>query len=887
MPRRRNRFRPFALLFALLALFVAHIIFAGPEIYLQIGAFINESNAEQLAEKTREEVTTPVIIDHGLRFHSVRLGPIDNRESADALRQTLHRQKDEVIYIRVKAEKLAPQKTLDLSNTPLFLVDLPIIDNKRAKSPANPPIPSTPHFVQKKTDKADILDNDELAHSAVTSKLKPNDKPKERAKTKSPANPPIPSTPHIEQKKPAEANLDNNGELVQSSTTDKINPNYKPKETPKRLWNLRQADIRSVINEVAKETGKNFIIDPRVQGKISIISGKPINAAELYPVFLSMLQVSGFAAIPSGKVIKIIPNIDARSQASDLRSRKGFGRGDEMVVQVVPVEYVSSEQLVPILRPLMPQWSNVAAYGPSNMLILSGRADNIKRLAYIIHQVDSSSSNGIDMVPLRNALAMDVVSTIKSLLDSQKSRSYQRHATVAADDKSNTILISGSKTERLRIRILISQLDRRNRNNSGNTDVVYLRYLRAQDLIPILAGVAKANFSGSVGTAIGTVTTPTLDSSTPVSGDSGSNNNSETPAPQQVSQNADAGGISPNTQASSSSSEGDKKPKVQIIAEPNTNSIIISAPIAVMRTLKNIIAKLDTRPAQVLVEALIAEIDENDVNQLRIDWGMVTNTNGTEAFNPGFAIINSRTRLSQFQVQLKALVSNKRANILSTPSVVVLDNRQAKILVGKEVSVQDSTYPGTGTGGGVANPYSTFTRQNVALHLYVRPQISQGNSIQLQIDHGNDTLADAASATNGRPVINKSSILTSVLVNSGDLLVLGGLVQNGLQKNNDHIPIIGDLPGVGELFQSNKRIRDKKVLMVFIRPIILSSERNNLQVTGSKYQSIRSEQLTWLQKEPFHKDNKELVLKPLKKLKLPPPFYHNMVKASPYERRRR
>ncbi len=801
-------------------------------VYLQLGAFLNKDNASNLVKTTQKRTKTPVIIKDGKRFHMVRVGPLKDKEAAVHEQHVLNYKDEDVSFV-----ELAALSATNLSQTTSTEVK-----------------PSTPEEMVVKT-KAKALKHETAFKPPVI-------KSDTVAKTEDEASkPPI--------------------------LHNKINPNYKPKAKAKRLWNLRQADIRSVINEVAKETGHNFIIDPRVQGKISIISGTPIDADELYQVFLSIMQVSGFAVIPAGKVTKIIPNIDARSLGSDdWRNIRGHGRGDEMVVQIVPVKYVSSEQLVPILRPLMPQWSNIAAYGPSNMLILSGRASNIKRLAYIIHQVDSSSSNGIDMVPLKHALAMDVVATIKALLETQKTRSYQRHATVAADDKSNTILISGPKAERMRVRILISQLDRQNRNNNGNTEVVYLHYLRAQDLIPILAGVAKANFSGSVETTIGTITQPQLDSSTPNNSDGGNQSSgNDTPYPQ-LNQTMDSNNAAPNTQAASNASEGDKKPKVEIIAEPNTNAIIMSGPNAVMRTLKTIIRRLDVRPRQVLVEALIAEIDEKDVNTLGVEWGMVANINGQRAFQPGFAVINSRVRLSNFQLRLSALVNSRRANILSTPSVVVLDNRQAKILVGKEVSVQDSTYPGTAAGGGPANPYSTFTRKNVALHLYVRPQISHGRSIQMQIDHGNDTLADATDPTSGRPVFNKSSILTSVLVNSGDILVLGGLVQNGLSRNGQRIPILGDLPGVGELFKLNRRTHDKKVLMVFIRPIILNSEKTSLEVTGSKYYDVRHEQLNWMQNEPYHEQNMDLVVDPHRNIRLPDPFTNRRFSNNRYEHRR-
>ena len=671
--------------------------------------------------------------------------------------------------------------------------------------------------------------------------------------------------------------------------------NTKKSKPTTKLWNLRQANIRSVIEAVSQSTGKNFLIDPRVQGKVSIVSSKAITSEELYQVFLSMLQVSGYAAIPTGKVIKIIPNIDARSTGGDDDLAEQYAKGDEMIVQVVPVEYVSAEQLVPVIRPLMPQWSNVSAYSPSNTLILSGRADNIQRLAGIIKQVDTSSSNGIDAITLRYALAMDVVSTLKALTDTQKNRVYQRSATIAADDKSNTILVSGSKTERLRIRLLINQLDTKSASNIGNTAVIYLKYMKAQDILPILSGVAKANFSGSVGTTVGTITETPLDTSTPGSAgstdgssDSSSYNGYGNTAGQTSTANNSA--IAANTQASSDSSEGNSKPKVQIIADPNTNAIILSAPQTLLRTLKSIIAKLDMRPAQVLVEALITEINDSDINNLGLEWGMIApstdgNNNTSLQFSNGFAIIRSGISLNDFQARLTALVTTNRANILSTPSVVVLDNRQAKILVGRQISIQDSSYPGNANGVGQTNPFNTFTRQNVALHLYVRPQISQGGNIQMQIDHGNDSLptdSGAANAVSGRPVVNTSSIQTSVIVNTGDVLVLGGLVQHERRQSGEKIPILGDLPGIGRAFQNNSHSKDKKVLMVFIRPIILQDEKTSLQVTGSKYFDLRSQQQNWMKNyKPYDPDNKNMIYKPLDQTaKLPTPFAQRQTKRS-------
>ncbi len=660
-----------------------------------------------------------------------------------------------------------------------------------------------------------------------------------------------------------------------SDPTETVPPNSK-------LWNLRNADIRAVIAEVSRVTGKNFVIDPRVQGKISIVSSTPMNNNELYQVFLSVLQVSGYAAIPNGEIIKIIPNIDAKTQSPDLLSElKQPPKGDDMMVAVVPVHYVPSEQLVPVLRPLMPQWSSISAYAPSNMLILSGRANNIRSLADIIKQVDNSSANGIDMIPLRHSLAMDIAATLKDLIKVQPSMGGARtQLTVAADDRSNSLLISGSKTDRIRLRMLILKLDKESSEGlNSNTQVVYLNYLRAEDLVPILAGIAQANFSGNVGTTIGTVTRPILDSTNPASSLAG-NSNGQSPSstslyPTGGGSSLTSSGATANTTSATTQNEGTTKPSVQIIAEPNTNSIILNAPSSVIRVLKRVIIQLDIKPAQLLIEALVAEINQSDINDLGIEWGSDQQTGRPGDFRPGFAIINSKTRLDDFQAQIYALARENKANILSTPSVVVLDNRQAKILVGKQVSIASTTQPAN--AGGTTNngvPFTTFDRVNVALHLYVRPQITRGNGIQLQIDQGNDTLDPPVVAPNTTtPTFRISSIVTSVHVESGDIVVLGGLTQDSLGNENNRLPVLGDLPGLGRLFKRNTNSREKRVLMVFIKPIILRNERDNMHMTSEKYNNVRQHELDWLKsQDAYVQSNNSTVLPALKRAELPKPF---------------
>ena len=441
--------------------------------------------------------------------------------------------------------------------------------------------------------------------------------------------------------------------------------------------------------------------------------------------------------------------------------------------------------------------------------------------------------------------------------------------TLAADDRSNAVLISGSQADRLRLRVLILQLDGKGHHSSdSNTQVVYLHYMRAEDVVPILAGIAQANFSGTVGTTIGTVTRPALDSTNPESGI----------VNVQAAASGDTVGVNANPAltAGSTQTESGTKPMVQIIAEPNTNSVIINGPTTLIRTLKSVVSQLDIKPAQLLVEGMVAEINENDFKNLGIEWGSINQSSKkADSFRPGFAVLNSKTALSDFQAQIYALARQRKANILSTPSVVVLDNRQAKILVGKQVSVATSSYPNNAGGTTTASPFTTFDRMNVALHLYVRPQITRGQGIQMQIDEGLDTLDPLASSGDSEttPTFNISAIVTSVHVESGDVVVLGGLLQDSLASDNVGIPILGDIPGVGRLFQHNVKNREKKVLMVFIRPVILNTEANTVSVSGAKYNDTRLEQLAISRaQESFEQENRDTVLKPLKQGRLPKPF---------------
>lgn len=646
-----------------------------------------------------------------------------------------------------------------------------------------------------------------------------------------------------------------------------------------RLWNLRNVDIRQVIQEISLETGKNFIIDPRVQGKISIVSSTPIDDQAAYQMFLSALTVLGYSAVEQGNVVKIVPSMNVKQFALPLGSPENAGVGDEPIVRIVTVKNVSAQQLVPLLRPLLPEWGSLVAYAPSNLLIIAGNASNVSHVINIIQRVDTTNADGIDVMPLHYASATQVVKSIHQLQSGDNTEGASSQVNVAAESQGNMILISGPKSARLKMRVLISELDTPNANSSRNTHVIRLHFLQAQDIVPVLAGVAES-YGSTVGTVIGTISSQAAYNANEDSGttdndglaDSNSNNAASLPT-------ATSRGITTEQATTSETAGKADRPKVEIIGEPNTNSIIINAPPTLMSILKAVIKQLDVRPSQVLVEAMVAEVNENAAGSLGIQWGTVNSTNATGApngsntpvFQQGIGIING-SGLHGIQGVIQALQNDNAANILSTPSVVVLNNHEAKIEVGQQISVLDSNYPNNANGTTTATPYNTFNQEKVALHLYVTPSISKGNTVQLAIDQGNNTLQNPSNPTT-TPIINISRIQTSVLVNSGDILVLGGLIQNQVSEGDSKVPFLGDIPIIGHLFSVHSHGHQKQMLMVFIRPIILHNPKANMRTTGKQYNFVRGQQMHWVRGQRYSSEVNHTVLQPWgKHINLPHPF---------------
>ncbi len=577
--------------------------------------------------------------------------------------------------------------------------------------------------------------------------------------------------------------------------------------------NFTDTDINAVISAVAKLTGKNFIIDPRVKGKVTIITHKSMTKDEVYEVFQSMLKVHGFAAVPGKSAIKIVPEVNAKQDTIRTITQESFRDGDELVTKVIPIKHVTAAQLVPILRPLVPQRGHLAAYPESNVLIISDSAGNIDRLSEIIARIDQSVNQQIEIMPLQHAVASEVVRVVNQLHQGAKEKA---DFTMVADDRTNSVLLGGDKGERLRLRAIITHMDIP-LELSGNTQVVYLRYANAADLVKVLTDVSKTIIKGPAGkTAAAATTTAASD--------------------------------------------------INIQADENTNALIINAPPGVMRSLRSVVNQLDIRREQVHIEAILAEVSYTKASQLGVEWAFDGSEGGTKSgpigvlnFSsfapPGIAgllesppLIGDGLSLGLGKYKngdlnmgalVRALASDGNTNILATPSVVTLDNEEASIVVGQNVPFLTGSY--TTTTGDATNPFQTVQRQDVGITLKITPQINEGDTIKMAILQEISNLT--AASTSVDVITSKREITTNVMVEDNQVLVLGGLIDDQLRESVAKIPGLGDIPVLGWLFKYKTVDKVKTNLMVFIHPTIMKNEAIQSKLTGEKYNYMREKQL--------------------------------------------
>ena len=591
-----------------------------------------------------------------------------------------------------------------------------------------------------------------------------------------------------------------------------------PRITP----NFKDADITQVIEAVGAATGRNIIIDPRVRAQVTMLSSTPMSPDAFYEAFQALLQVHGFAAVPSGDTVKVIPDANARQvPANDLPGRVS-ATSDEIVTQVVSVQNVSAAQLVPILRPLIPQYGHLAAYPASNILIISDRANNVNRMMRIIRRIDQASDAEIEVVPLQNASAAEVVRTMTALTQAQTQAEggAAPQIRVVADDRSNSILLAGDRNQRLKARTLVAYLDTP-LANGGDTRVRYLRYADAEKIAAKLkeqaAGIASA-----------------------------------TPAA------AGAGGAAASPDRST-----------VIWAEPETNALVVTAPAKTMNSLMAVIDKLDIRRAQVLVEAIIVEVSGDKSAELGVNWaidgtnsgnavgGFIQPVGGVSIVDLARAANDPSTLTAQplgttigigrlaasgvnFAAIIRALRGDSNTNIIATPSIVTMDNQEAEIKVAQEVPFVTGQFTNTGNNNTVT-PFQTIQREEVGTILKITPQINEGDSVMLKIEQESSSIAPSSQGAVDL-VTNKRTINTNVLIEDGGTVVLGGLIQDTQTGSEKRVPFLGRIPVIGEAFRTRSAQKTKTNLMVFIKPRILRDATDTAIETNQKYNYLRDQQ---------------------------------------------
>jgi general secretion pathway protein D len=614
--------------------------------------------------------------------------------------------------------------------------------------------------------------------------------------------------------------------------------------------NYKDADLGQIIQAVSEVTGKNFIVDPRVNAKVTMLSATPMSAAAFYEAFLSVLQVYGYAAVPAGKIIKIIPNTDERQFPSKDLAADVNSTSDEIVTQIVTPKNVSAQSLVPLLRPLIPQYGQLAAYPAGNMLIISDRSSNVSRIMRIIERMDESGDEPYEVIPLKNATATDLVRTITQLNQGGGGAGAEGAGAgfkVVADQRTNSILISGEKSQRQRIKALIFDLDQP-RQGAGETEVRYLRYADAEKLAEKLKGQASASQKAQ-------------------SGPQGAGG-----AGAAISAVGGGGGGSSNVDSS-----------VTIWADIPTNALVVTAPPKIMKSLMDVIDKLDIRRAQVQVEALIVEVDVNKSSDIGVQWvlegngttipaavsnlptsggasivdligaaigasssgtsaasGITSSTLGTGA-TLAIGRYNANSGIN-FAALIQAIRSDGSSNVISTPSLITMNNEEAQVKVTQEIPLITGSYSNTTQSvNGTSSPFTTIQREEVGTILKVTPHISEGNAVQLKIEQ-EDSSPGAKLANSSDISTNKRAIKTTVLIEDGGVIVLGGLMSDTVSEAEDRVPGLGAIPIIGNLFKSRSGSRQKKNLLVFIRPKILRDDVQTESLSEATYNQMRSDQ---------------------------------------------
>ena len=595
--------------------------------------------------------------------------------------------------------------------------------------------------------------------------------------------------------------------------------------------NLKDTDIQEFIEFVSDVTGTTIVIDPSVKGKVKVVSSKPVSKAELYDLFLSILDVHGYTAVRSGGVVRVIPNKNARSAPVDVISGTSI-INDEYVTQVIRLENVSAAKLIPVLRPLVPQQAHMAAYAPSNAIIISDIRANINRISEIIDRMDESAVKETEIIQLRYGVATDVVEMLKALKKSRTGEGADANdeATLVADKRTNSVIVTADEVSIERVNGLIDYLDIP-LEQSGNVRVRYLEYADATEVAEVLTRVMQ--------------------------------------------------NLARLDDESRGQSRSANAAKATIESDASTNSLIMTADTDEMAALESVISRLDIRRAQVLVEAIIVEMEIVEGRELGLQWlfandsgvygSSISTSSAQQARNAGIAqaLLPQDSTSTDIGVRdlagalaqvpgstfgwgvvdegltmttiLNALQSQGNANILSTPSVIALDNEEAFITVGQQVPFVTGSYTNTGSSNGVANPFQTIQRENVGVTLQVTPQINEGDSVVMDIVQEVSSISQQVLSASD-VITNERKIETKVMAQDGDIVVLGGLVKDDIQDSRQGVPVLSGIPIIGRLFRNDVVSVTKSNLLVFIRSTIIRDDEDLRGATAEKYRYIRDQQ---------------------------------------------
>lgn len=679
-------------------------------------------------------------------------------------------------------------------------------------------------------------------------------------------------------------------------------PSLRPGE-PVTL-NFTNADIEAVSRAMAAITNRNVVVDPRVKGQITLLTDKAVSPATAYQQYLAALRMQGFTVTESAGLFKVIPEADAKLQSSEVAIGQG-GRGSQagggqIVTQIFKLNYENANNLVPVLRPLISPNNTINVNPGNNSLIITDYADNLQRISRIIASTDVSNATDVEVIALRHAVAADMVALVNRLMEGgsataggvvqagagaaagQADTSFR--TSILAEPRSNSVLIRAANPAKLsQIRSLIARLDQPAMTGNGDDGNIHVVYLKNADAVSLAATLRAAiNAQTSASTALG--------GQPGMTAAAGSTTNAASSQPV-ISRGTDGSatvGLGGGNSGPSSRFGTAQQPSTggMIQADPTTNSLIITAPGPLYRQLRTVIDKLDGRRAQVLIEALIVEVSADKAAQLGVQWSSVIRNNGrvlgvlgngtsisgiSNIFGLSGAVGNlvNGTPLTDSQASaiggmkgmnlgftqnvngntsLGALVNLMQGdgdtNILSTPNLMTLDNEEASIMVGENVPFPTGSYTNTAGTSGSVNPFTTYERKDVGTLLKIRPQINENGTIKMAVYQENSAVKQGTANAQSGATTTKRSIESNVLVEDGAIVVLGGLIADEYSQSQERVPLLGDIPLLGNLFRNTSRERKKTNLMVFLRPTVLRDASSTSQLSQDRYESIRGMQQT-------------------------------------------